>query len=201
MTLAHGTEQIESDRLIIRRIAASDADFYVRIHADPIVARYLGHGRPRSTEESLAWLQAVFDSYEELLLGPLAVIRKSDGLLIGRCGLNDVAVEASPATGTVPRAWFGRAQAPADVPLLFEPELGYTFDTSSWGHGYATEAARCVSDYVRDVRRLPRVISLIHPENVRSLRVAQKFSLRRDDPVEMQAQVLERFVWPRADSA
>ena len=65
-----------------------------------------------------------------------------------------------------------------------------------WGQGYASEAARCVFDYARDVLRLPRVISVIHPENVRSLRLAQRFGVQREDVVEVLSRPLVRFVWP-----
>jgi RimJ/RimL family protein N-acetyltransferase len=47
--------------------------------------------------------------------------------------------------------------------------------------------------------RLPRVVSLIHPDNIRSLRVAQRFGVRREDTVEVLSRLYERFVWPIAD--
>lgn len=196
MTLSHGTDRLESERLILRRIDRDDFDFFIDLHADPDVARYLAHGRPRLPLESLAWLQAVLRSYEDLALGQLAVLRKSDGMLIGRCGLSDFAVEAKAGVTAVPRGWYQRAEAPAGAEIVFERELGYTFHRSSWGQGYASEAARCVFDYARDVLRLPRVISLIHPENVRSLRLAHRFGVQRDGVVEMMSHCYERLVWP-----
>jgi len=124
------------------------------------------------------------------------VLRKSDGTLIGRCGLSDLAVEAKASAAAVPRGWYQRAEAPADAEIVFERELGYTFHRSSWGNGYASEAARCVFGYARDVLRLPRVVSLIHPENVRSLRLAQRFGVQREDIVEVRSRPFVRFVWP-----
>jgi [ribosomal protein S5]-alanine N-acetyltransferase len=54
MTLAHDTDRIESERLIFRRIEQADFEFFARIHADPIVAAYLGNGRARSIPETPA---------------------------------------------------------------------------------------------------------------------------------------------------
>jgi RimJ/RimL family protein N-acetyltransferase len=175
MTLARGTDCIESERLILRGISENDLEFLVRLHAAPNVAIYLGPGRPRSSEETLTWLRSTLWTYENLALGQLVVLRKSDGLLIGRCGLSDVAVEIRPAVGAVPRAWYDRSQAPGNAELVFDRELGYTLDPSCWGRGYASEAAGRVFDYACDVLRLSRVISLIHPDNIRSLRVAHRF--------------------------
>lgn len=196
MTLARATHRIESERLILRRIELADLEFFTEVHADPEVARYLSHGKPRSAQESLAWVQSVLRTYEDFELGQLAVLRKSDGVLIGRCGLSDLAVEAKAGEAAVPRGWYQRDDAPADAQIVFERELGYTFHRSNWGQGYASEAARCVFDYARDVLRLPRVVSLIHPENSRSIRVIQRFQVRHEDVVEVLSRPFDRFVWP-----
>ena len=197
MTLARGTDRIESERLILRRISEEDFEFFIQLHADPEVARYLPPGRPRSSQESIAWLHAVLGSYEDFGLGQLAVLRKSDGMAIGRCGLSDLAVEARAQAAAVPRGWYQRAEAPASAAeLVFERELGYTFHHSSWGQGYASEAARCVFEYARDELGLPRVVSLIHPENFRSLRLAQRLGVQHEDVVEVQSRLYDRFVWP-----
>jgi RimJ/RimL family protein N-acetyltransferase len=77
MTLAHGTDRLESARLVLRRIAPDDLEFFTRIHALPEVTRYLyPAGRPRSPEESAMWLQSTLAGHEELALGCLAVLRK-----------------------------------------------------------------------------------------------------------------------------
>lgn len=196
MTLARGTERIESERLILRRLDEGDLEFLVRLHADPEVARYLALGRPRTREESAAWLESVMRNYEELGLGQLAVVRKQDGVLLGRCGLADLVVEAKAGVSAVPRGWYHREEAPEDAEIVSERELGYTFDRSCWGQGYASEAARCVFEYAREVLKLPRVVSVIHPENIRSLRLVQRFGLRREDEIEVGSRLYDRFVWP-----
>ena len=55
MTLPHGTDRLESDRLVLRRIALDDLPFFTRIHALPEVAQHLyPGGRPRSPAETAA---------------------------------------------------------------------------------------------------------------------------------------------------
>ena len=61
MTLAHGTDRLESARLVLRRIEPGDLPFFTRIHALPEVAQHLyPGGRPRS--ETAAWLQVILAS-------------------------------------------------------------------------------------------------------------------------------------------
>jgi RimJ/RimL family protein N-acetyltransferase len=196
MTLARATDWIESSRVLLRRIEPADLPFFTRIHADANIVRYIGYGRPRSADETRAWLHSTLASYQALELGQLAVVRKADGVLLGRCGLSDLVIEADAAPGAIPRGWFDRAEAPAGLAVIQERELGYTFDSASWGSGYATEAAQCVLAYARDALGLERVISVIDGENERSLRVAERCGLRRDGEVEVLGRTLVAFVWP-----
>ena len=199
MTLAHGTDRLESARLVLRRIAPDDLPFFTRLHALPEVAEHLyPGGRPRAPEETAAWLRYTLGSYDQLALGYLAVVRKADDALIGRCGLMDMVVEsAGPAADHgIHRGWFGREQAPAGVALTFETELGYTFDPGAWGQGLATEAACCVRDYARDVLRLPYTVSAILPGNARSRRVAARAGARAAGQMDVVDLTWERWVYP-----
>jgi [ribosomal protein S5]-alanine N-acetyltransferase len=197
MTLAHDTDRIESERLIFRRIEHADFEFFARIHADPIVARYLGNGRVRSTHETYALLDAFRETYKSLQLGPLAVVRKSDGVLIGRCGLSDMALEVNTASGKLPRVWYQRSQVPLDTSVIFEQELGYTFDRNYWGQGYAREAAARVFAYA-SAMPFRRIVSVIHPDNSPSIKIAVRCGARQENTVTLMGQEFSRFIWPGA---
>jgi len=160
---------------VLRRVTPDDLPFYTRLHALPKVAEH-----------------------EKLALGYLAVVRKADGALIGRCGLMDMVVESAKPEHGMLRGWFGRERAPADVALTYETELGYTLDPAAWGQGFATEAARCVRDYARDVLRLSYTVSAILPSNVRSRRVAQRSGARAAGQMEVVGLAWDRYVWPLA---
>ena len=74
---------------------------------------------------------------------------------------------ASTAAGVLAAPSVLRAQSA-------ETELGWGLEHVAWGHGYATEAAIAVRDWALREVQPRRLISLIHPENVRSIRVAEK---------------------------
>ena len=47
MTLAHGTDRLESDCLVLRRVTSDDLPFFTRLHALPNLAQFLyPGGRP-----------------------------------------------------------------------------------------------------------------------------------------------------------
>jgi RimJ/RimL family protein N-acetyltransferase len=202
MTLMRGTERLESTRLVLRRIALDDLSFFVPIHSMPEVTRYLyPGGLPRTPEWTDAWLRATLASYERLQLGCLAVLRKENGALIGRCGLTDLAVEARSHEQAMRQGWFGRDGVPAGVSLTFECELSYTFDPAVWGQGYATEAACCVRDYARDVLGLSYVVSVILPTNARSRQVAERAAARAVGQIQIIGLTWDRYIWPLVTGA
>src|SRR5688572_6480632 len=194
MTLAKDDSSLETPRLLLRRMRREDLDFYVRLHADPEVARYTGPNRPRTPEESHDLLETTLRLYDELGLGQLAVVRKSDGELIGRAGLTYFEIEdLPPGSGRAPRASYLPGSVPGSV---VEREIGYTLARSAWGQGYATEAAGAVFRYTQEKLRLQRVISIIHPDNTGSINIARKLGLRLLDHVWMNEREVGRYLWP-----
>jgi [ribosomal protein S5]-alanine N-acetyltransferase len=196
MTLAPGTDAIETDRLLLRRVTPADFGYYARIHWDPDVARYIGAENRRPPEETEQWIGDILESYARANLGQLAVVRKSDGSLLGRCGLSDAAVEITPNSGQKRKGWFFSRHVPTDVAVELLPELGYTFGKEAWGQGYASEAAGAVYNYALTVLEIPKIMSVIFADNSASLGVARKFGVELIDQVEMAGRPFDRYHWP-----
>ncbi len=200
MTLLASDDSIETDRLRLRRITPNDLSFYTRIHADVDVARYLGHGRPRSLEESTTWLDKILDGYRELEMGQVAITRKSDGALVGRCGVSHLETPLDPEPDGTFVGYYYPMRAPTGIECLAQAELGYTLDRNAWGHGYAREAVRGLREYLRARRPELRLVSLIHPENTRSLRLASSFGVSLVDRVMYSGLPYDRYAWPAGNS-
>ena len=131
-------------------------------------------------------------------LGPLAVLRKFDGALIGRCGLSDMALEVNTASGKLPRVWYQRSQVPPDTNVIFEQELGYTFDRNYWGQGYASEAAARVFEYASSTMPFQHIVSVIHPNNTPSIKIAKRCGAWQENNVIQMGLEFFRFIWPGA---
>ena len=59
-------------------------------------------------------------------------------------------------------------------------EVGWLLARSRWGEGLATEGGRRALAWAFDMLAADHVISLIRPENVASIRVAEKLGESRD---------------------
>ena len=78
---------LETERLLIRRLVASDLDDLYALYRDPEIRRYFPEGTLtlEETRDELAWFLNGHPDYPEL--GLWATIHKPTGQFIGRCGL------------------------------------------------------------------------------------------------------------------
>ena len=164
--------QLETERLILRKPEHDDLDGYLAIWSDPEVVRFLG-GRTLSREEVPQGIERMLKQWDRHGVGLFSVLRKEDERLIGRVGylLWD------------PERWVSAMHEELEDPL--ELEIGWVIASPFWNQGYATEAAAACRDHAFDELGRDRVISLIAPENLASIRVAEKIGERYERDVEI----------------
>ena len=139
---------LETERLILRMWRDTDFEAYAELCADPEVMRYLG-GKVFDRTEAWRHMASMIGHRYFRGYGIWAVEEKESGSLVGRIGCIN------------PEGWPGF-------------EVGWTLKREFWGKGYATEAARRALEYGFKELDKPHVISLIHPENRASIRVAER---------------------------
>ncbi|HEX6700769.1 MAG TPA: GNAT family N-acetyltransferase [Gaiellaceae bacterium] len=161
---------IETERLLLRLPEPSDADGFAEALGDPEVVRYLS-GVARTREGTLDVIERMRGHWDRYGSGLFTIERREDGAVLGRAGF----------LVWDPRTWVHGLEHALDGPL--ETEIGWTLARRHWGHGYATEAALAARDWAFQELRLPRLISLIHPDNVRSQRVSEKLGQRYERDV------------------
>lgn len=151
---------IETERLVLRAWRDEDLAAYARMCGDPEVMRYIGDGSALSRED--AWRSmAMFTGHWALRgFGTWAVEVRDTGAMVGRVGLH----------------------RPAGWPGL---EVGWALDRSVWGRGYATEGGRAALDHAWNQLGADRVISLIAPDNARSIAVAHRLGERFERTIDL----------------
>ena len=140
---------LETPRLILRPYAADDIDRMTQLMANKDFMRFsMG---PMTREQTRSFLDEVIGWDRDGMLSQFAMIVRSNETLVGYCGFFHQEVDSK-----------------------MEIEIGYRLQRDFWNRGLASEAARTVHDHgFRDLK-LERVVSLIHPENHASRRVAEK---------------------------
>jgi RimJ/RimL family protein N-acetyltransferase len=139
---------LQTERLILRPFREDDIDVLTVLMANPDFMRFsLG---PYTRERTQAVLQKFLSWDQAGLPSQFAVVLCENNQVLGYCG------------------FLHHPEVPNEV------EIGYRLDPGHWNRGLITEAARAVRDHGFRDCQLSRVISLIHPDNVPSRRVAEK---------------------------
>jgi RimJ/RimL family protein N-acetyltransferase len=151
---------LETPRLRLRAWRDADLDPYAAMCGDAVVMRYMGDGSTMTRDD--AWRQmAMFVGHWQLRgFGMWAVEERDSARFIGRVGLHR------------PEGWPGL-------------EVGWMLSPDTWGRGYASEAGRASLEHAWHVLGADHVISVIHPENVQSIRVAERLGERPEGTHEL----------------
>jgi RimJ/RimL family protein N-acetyltransferase len=158
--------RLETDRLILRWFREDDLADLCRMTGDPEVMKFLGDGQP--VDEMLTWrhMATYMGHWYYKGFGIWAVEEKSSGRVVGRIGF----------------------MHPAGWPDF---ELGWTVVRDCWGKGYATEGAQRALDHAFIDMNRDHVISLIAPENVASIKVAERLG----ETVKGETRIMDRDVF------
>ena len=163
---------LTTQRLLLRHFHIVDAEPMVRVFGDPEVMRF-GDG-VQTREWVVNWLHTCLERYHRTWgFGPYAVVEKSSQHVIGYCGLFFL----------------------PDVAGQPEVEIGYRLSRSTWGQGYATEAAQAIRDFAFTTLGMKRLIAIIDPSNLASIRVAEKTGMRYEKDVMFEGYTHPDYVY------
>ncbi|HEV2667744.1 MAG TPA: GNAT family N-acetyltransferase [Blastocatellia bacterium] len=146
---------LETNRLVLRLLAPADAADLYRIYSDPETIKFMGKA-PDSVEEERNHIQShIAQHYEKNGVGLWATVLKENNRLIGRCGLMRKQIDG-----------------------VEEVEIAYLLDREYWGKGLATEAAEAIVKHGYAKYGFRRIVAVIHPQNVASIRVVEKIGMK-----------------------
>ncbi len=149
---------IETERIVIRPYALTDVDALYAVVSEPNFYQFIPEDRPsredvqRIIEWSMDCNQKNTPTYIHKL--NLALVDKESQTVIGFCGLG-----------------------PDDVSQT-EVEIYYGISEAYRGRGITSEATYALMDYAFKVISLPRIIAVVHPENLASIRIIEKLGMR-----------------------
>jgi RimJ/RimL family protein N-acetyltransferase len=150
-------DEIETERLILRRWRPTDLDALTAVFAKPEVW-WFPLQRGYTADETRAFLDRKLELWSTQGYSQWAAVAKPD-TLIGFLGL----------------------QPPGFLPEVMPTvEIGWRFDPDFWGRGLATEGGRAALRFAFEVLGLDHVVSIYEPENVASGSVMERLGMRLD---------------------
>jgi len=144
---------LETQRLVMREVRASDREAWIRLTGDPKVWRYIA-AEPLDAGQAWEKLLIKAGTYALTGLGNWVVCERGSGEVLGEVGFFDAHRGIAGTDGMI--------------------EVGWSYFPHVWGQGIATEAGRAAHEWFG--RAFPDVgtFAIINADNMGSLRVAQK---------------------------
>ncbi|MEC4812273.1 MAG: GNAT family N-acetyltransferase [Scytonema sp. PMC 1069.18] len=147
-----------TQRLILREFTPDDWQAVLAYQVDPLYLRFC-EWETRSEDEVREFVEMFLHQQWQVprFKFQLAVVLKSEGKLIGNCGIRKIKPDSHQAS------------------------LGYEIASNYWGRGYATEAARTLLKFGFEELKLHRIYSWCFSENLASIRVLEKIGMRLEE--------------------
>ena len=154
---------LTTERLLLRDFVESDWEAVLAYQQDPLYLRY-NEWTSRTREDVREFIQMFLDHQKQIprIKFQFAITLKSNGQLIGNCGVRQNAYE------------------------ILDGDMGYEIDPRYWGNGYATEAARAVMHFGFSCMNLQSISAWCVAENVGSARVLEKLGMQLKGRVREQ---------------
>ncbi|MGI8891659.1 MAG: GNAT family N-acetyltransferase [Chthoniobacterales bacterium] len=144
---------LETERLSLHELTATDAEFMFEVLNDPGFIRFVADRGIRTTADAAAYIEEkIAPSYAKFGFGFWRVDLKESGESIGICGL-------------------------AKRDTLEWPDVGFSILAAHSGKGYAYEAAAATMKFGYNTLRLISIIGITAPGNDASIHLLQKLGL------------------------
>ena len=152
---------LTTERLTLRPLTEDDAGFILKLLNDPSFIRNIGDRKVRTLQDARGYItDGPVASYARNGFGLYLVELTETGTAMGICGLI-------------------RRNTLNDV------DIGYAFLPAYWSKGYAFEAALAMKGYARDVLGLKRMVAIVDPQNLSSIRLLEKLDMKFERMVKL----------------
>ncbi len=147
-------KELETERLILRRISKKDALDMYEYARNPDVSKYLTWSAHESLSYTSGYIKFLIKKYRKGEFFDWGIETKDTKKLIGTCGFS-----------------------------VFDPqnkkvEIGYVLNPEFHNKGYATECVKCIIDYAFNELDMHRIEVRIMDGNTASERVIQKLGFK-----------------------
>lgn len=161
----HPFQNLETERLLLRRINENDAEEVLALRGNPEIMKYIPRPLAKTKEDALAHIAMIEEKIESNIGINWGITIKGSDKIIGIIGHYRIQPENHRA------------------------EIGYMSLPEYNGKGYITEAIKAVVEYGFEQMNLHSIEAVIDPDNTASEKVLQKNGFVKE------AHILENELW------
>ena len=155
--------QLETERLLLRRLNVDDAPFILTLLNEPSFLRYIGDKKVRDLDGARQYiLNGPVASYDRNGFGLCLVELKDSHTPIGICGL------------------LKRDELP-------HPDIGFALLPDFWNKGFAFEASNAVLQDGRERLSVQRVLAITSLDNDASINLLERLGFKFEKVIKLSA--------------
>ncbi|MGY4794682.1 GNAT family N-acetyltransferase [Lysinibacillus sp. FSL K6-0057] len=145
-------EDINTERLRLRKMVKADAKSLLAIWSDPEVTKYMNITHFTHEEQALEMIELLEQLARQHKAIRFSIFEKASNHIIGSCGFNMVDYDKALT------------------------EIGYDLGKVHWGKGYATEAITALIDYAFTQLTMETIVAKVDAANINSIKVLKKLN-------------------------
>ena len=179
---------LETERLSLRKVVRSDAEFVLELLNQPSFIKYIGDRKVRTVEEAEDYIESRFTKgYNDFGFGMYLVELKE----VATSNENQSQLP-NPKAQIQPIGICGFVKRDT----LPDVDIGFAFLSQFEGRGYAFESAAAMMDYGERVFGFKRVVAITTEDNERSGKLLEKIGLNFETLIEMpNNEILKLYSW------
>jgi len=172
----NSSQELNTDRLILREMKKSDSEFIFRLRSDESVNKFIKRERMKFKHEADQFIDMIIAGTKENKWKSWIITLKSDLNMIGSICLWNFSADRKTA------------------------EIGYDLLPSFQGNGYMNESTKSVIQYGFEVLKLESIDAFTNKKNIKSISLLNKngFKLNEsridDDNIENNIYELHNYV-------
>lgn len=176
---------LETERLILREIVETDAEFILDLLNQPSFIKYIGDRNVRTVEEAKDFIETRYRaSYAQHGFGLYTVELKIPNSKFQRPNSKDQRPKTKNQIGMC--GFVKRDTLP-------DADIGFAFLPQFEKKGYALESAQAVMKYGAEVLGLKRVLAITTQDNESSGKLLAKLGFKYDGLIESGGETLKLF--------
>jgi ribosomal-protein-alanine N-acetyltransferase len=148
--------ELESERLLFRKILLSDAKDLFLIRSNDDVMRYMDVTRFESIDDTEKLINSVEKSYKKQTGINWAIIEKDSNSFVGYFGFFRI------------------------IPEHCRAEIGYALKPEYWGKGYMLETLKRMAKFGFENMKLHSIEANVNPANEKSKKVLEKIGFKKE---------------------
>jgi ribosomal-protein-alanine N-acetyltransferase len=148
--------QLETERLILRRLTMADVEFVFQHFSDPMIYRYLMDEEPMTDRSQGEGLIEFYLDPNGKSHNRWGIVLKAENALVGTCGFHK---------------WDRQH---------YRAEIGYDLGQAHWGQGLMSEAIREALAHGFENMGLNKIDAFVYPGNAPSVRLLDRLGFQKE---------------------